>query len=189
MAKSDPKLFGDINFGIAIKLGILLAAFGVLASGLTGYYTFQATRDILIREASQDLLHSTQVLGRRFSIMAGAVANDARFLAQLPRAHDVFGTGHAAKISRQSLSEEFKSLLSVHPEYFQARFISAVHNGIELIRVDRDANSLRISWSRLMPIWKRLSPSGHAIWKVPIEHFLRKWPNASRQKRKYAACH
>ncbi|MBU0594226.1 MAG: diguanylate cyclase [Gammaproteobacteria bacterium] len=144
MAKLDSKLFGDINFGIAIKLGILLAAFGVLASGLTGYYTFQATRDILIREASQDLLHSTQVLGRRFSIMAGEVANDARFLAQLPRAHEVFGSGNAAEISRQSLSEEFRSLLSVHPEYFQARFISAVHNGIELIRVDRDANSLRI---------------------------------------------
>lgn len=144
MAKLLPKPAGDIKFGIAIKLGILLAAFGVLASGLTGYYTYHATRDLLVRKATQELLQSTQVLGRRFSITAGDVAKDALFLAQMPRAHDVIGTGHAAEISRQALSEQFRSLLSVHPEYFQARFISAQHNGIELVRVDRDVNSLKV---------------------------------------------
>lgn len=144
MAALTPLPPGGFKFGIAIKLGILLAAFGVLASGLTGYYTYHATRDILIREASQDLLRSTQVLGRRFSIMAGEVANDARFLAAMPRSHDVFGTGQAAEMSRQTLSEEFKSLLLVHPEYFQARFISAQDHGMERVRVDRDVDGLKI---------------------------------------------
>ena len=144
MVRLAQKLVGGIEFGIAIKLGILLAAFGVLASGLTGYYTYHATRDILVRDASRELLQSTQVLGRRFSIMADEVAKDARFLAQMPRTHDVIGTGHAAKISRQALAEQFRSLLSEHPEYFQARFISAQHNGIELVRVDRDGDSLKV---------------------------------------------
>ena len=144
MVRLAQKLVGGIEFGIAIKLGILLAAFGVLASGLTGYYTYHATRDILVRDASRELLQSTQVLGRRFSIMADEVAKDARFLAQMPRTHDVIGTGHAAKISRDALAEQFRSLLSEHPEYFQARFISAQHNGIELVRVDRDGDSLKV---------------------------------------------
>jgi len=105
MAKLLPKPAGDIKFGIAIKLGILLAAFGVLASGLTGYYTYHATRDLLVRKATQELLQSTQVLGRRFSIMAGEIADDARFLAQMPHVRNVIGIGHAAEISRQALSE------------------------------------------------------------------------------------
>jgi diguanylate cyclase (GGDEF)-like protein len=142
MEQLTSKRVGDIKFSISTKLGILLAAFGVLASGLTGYYTYHTTRDILVNKATQDLLQSTQVLGRRFSIMAGGVADDARFLAQTRLTHNVTGTGHTAEISRLALSDQFKSLLSVHPEYFQARFISAQQNGIELVRVDRDANSL-----------------------------------------------
>lgn len=144
MAQSSQKPGGDIKFGIALKLGILLAAFGVLASGFTGYYTYHASRDILVRKATQDLLQSTQVLGRRFSILAGEIADDARFVAQTRLAPNAVGSGHAAQISRQALSELFRSLLSVHPEYFQARFISAQHNGIELVRVDRDVNSLKV---------------------------------------------
>lgn len=142
MQQLTSKQLGGIKFGIATKLGILLATFGVLASGLTGYYTYHTTRDILVNKATQDLLQSTQVLGRRFSIMAGGVADDARFLAQTRLTHNVIGTGHTAEISRLALSDQFKSLLSVHPEYFQARLISAQQNGIELVRVDRDANSL-----------------------------------------------
>lgn len=109
--RSYPQPPEGLKFGISIKLGTLLAAFGVLASGLTGSYTYHATRDILVRKASQDLLQPTQVLGRRFSILVGEVANDARFLAGMPRSHDIFGSGHAAAISRQNLSAEFKGLL------------------------------------------------------------------------------
>lgn len=134
----------NIRFGIAFKLGILLAAFGVLASGFTGYYTYHTTRDILVKKATQDLLQSTRVLGRRFSIMADGVADDARFLAHTRLAHHVTGDGQAAAIARQALSDQFKSLLSVHPEYFQIRLISAQHNGIETVRVDRDANGLTV---------------------------------------------
>jgi len=63
MEKPAKKTVEGIKFGIAAKLGILLAVFGVLASGVTGYYTYNATRDILIRESSRDLLQSSQLLG------------------------------------------------------------------------------------------------------------------------------
>jgi len=133
-----------IKFGIAARLGLLLATFGVLASVFTGYYTYHTTRDILIGKASDDLMQSTQVLGRRFSTLVDDIANDARFLAQVARAHDVAGNGNAAQHARQELSEEFKNLLAVHPEYFQARLINALDNGIEQIRVDREASGIEI---------------------------------------------
>lgn len=134
----------NIRFGIALKLGLLLAAFGIVASGFTGYYTYHTTRDILVNEATQDLLQSTQVLGRRFSIMADGVADDARFLAQTRLAHQVTGNDPAATTARQTLADQFSSLLAVHPEYFQIRLISARQNGIEVVRVDRDVNGIEV---------------------------------------------
>jgi diguanylate cyclase (GGDEF)-like protein len=144
MGESIRQQADRIKFGITFKLGILLAVFGVLSSGLTGYYTYYATRDILINEASQDMLQATQVMGRRFSILTNEVAKDALVFAKTHRVHDVAGNGPAAIAARQALADQFKGLLLEHPEYFQARFISARNNGIELVRADRDGDSIRI---------------------------------------------
>lgn len=131
--------------GIALKLAIVLSAFGILASGLTGYYSYYATRDVLVEGAGKDLLLSTQVLGRRFSIAAGEIATDARYMARLPDTHNIFSARHEQVLSelKHDLASQLTTLLSVHPEYFQARLISADHNGIELVRVDRDGPNLR----------------------------------------------
>lgn len=134
----------SIRFGIAFKLGVILAAFGVLASGLTGYYSYTAGRALLVKFAEQDLLTSTQVLGRRLSIALSEVANDVLLLAKLP------ATGRlglppddlSAESQKNALADTFAAMLSVHPEYFQIRLISAYHNGIELVRLDRDRSKL-----------------------------------------------
>ena len=133
-----------IRYGITFKLGILLAAFGVLASGLTGYYTFQTTREILVNEASSDLLQATQVMGRRFSIMTGEVSKDALSFAQIPALQLAVGSGQKALEARRALSEYFRASLLEHPEYFQARFISARDHGIELVRLDRDGDQVKV---------------------------------------------
>ncbi len=132
------------HYGIGLKLAIVLATFGILASGLTGYYSYSATRDILVKGAGHDLLLSTQVLGRRFSVAAGEVAHDARFLARVPTAHGVLTapTAQQARLKNE-LASQFEAMMMVHREYFQVRLISATHNGIELVRVDRDAESLK----------------------------------------------
>ena len=144
IANSAFKSAGGMKFGIALKLGILLAVFGVLAIGLTGYYTYQTTREILVKKVSEDLVQSTQIMGRRFSMAAEAVATDALLFAGTPATRDVTGSGHAALIARQKMAEQFRSLLSEHPEYYQARIISARNNGIELVRVDRDGSTPKI---------------------------------------------
>ena len=133
-----------IKFGIGTKLGILLAVFGIFASGLTGYYTFNTTRDILSKKATQSMIASTQVLGQRFSIMGQKAADDALFFAQTSLVQKAADNEQDASLLRTTLADEFRSLLSVHPEYFQVRLISAKHYGIELVRVDRDGNNLAI---------------------------------------------
>jgi diguanylate cyclase (GGDEF)-like protein len=132
------------SYGIGLKLAIVLAAFGILASGLTGYYSYNATREILVKGAGHDLLLSTQVLGRRFSVAVGEVAQDARFLARVPTARSIF-TAPAGLQGRfkNELASQFSAMMTVHPEYFQVRLMSAAHNGVELVRVDRDAADLK----------------------------------------------
>lgn len=144
MVLSSLKQDEHIKFGIGIKLGILLAVFGIFASGLTGYYTFNTTRDILSAKATQGMIASTQVLGQRFSIMGQKVADDARFFAQTSLVQKAADNEQDAGLLRTTLADEFRSLLSVHPEYFQVRLISAKHYGIELVRVDRDGSNLVI---------------------------------------------
>jgi diguanylate cyclase (GGDEF)-like protein len=134
-----------IRFGIAFKLGVILATFGVLASGLTGYYSYTTGRGLLVKTAESDLLTSTQVLGRRLSIALGEVAKDALLLAAIPgttRIADI-PEDPSAEARESAIADTFSALLSVHPEYFQVRLISARNNGMELVRVDRDQGTLK----------------------------------------------
>src|SRR5690606_32695447 len=55
---------GAMRFGIAAKLACLLALFGVLACGLTGYYSYASSRNLILKAAERDLLTAAQVLGR-----------------------------------------------------------------------------------------------------------------------------
>jgi diguanylate cyclase (GGDEF)-like protein len=134
-----------IRFGIAFKLGVILATFGVLASGLTGYYSYTASRDLLVKTAEKDLLTSTQVLGRRLSIALGEVAKDALLLAGIPVTAQIAGAPDDPSVDprKTAIADTFAALLSVHPEYFQVRLISAGNNGMELVRVDRDQDTLK----------------------------------------------
>ncbi|HEX7954084.1 MAG TPA: HAMP domain-containing protein, partial [Burkholderiales bacterium] len=133
-----------IRFGIALKLGVILATFGVLASGLTGYYSYTTGRDLLVKTAEKDLLTATQVVGRRLSIALGAVAKDTLLLAAIPVTARIAAVPDdpSAVPSKTALAEAFSALLSVHPEYFQVRLISAGNYGTELVRVDRDQGKL-----------------------------------------------
>ena len=41
-----------MKFGISLKLGMLLAGVSILASGLTGFYAYQASRNLLEKMAA-----------------------------------------------------------------------------------------------------------------------------------------
>jgi len=133
-----------MKISIGLKLGILLASFGILATGLTGYYFYNSSREILLKAAQRDLLTATQVLGRNMAVSLDEISDNARLLAVIPAAGNVFSApdGQAVERQKRMLAGAFSAMLSVHPEYFQIRLISADRNGLELVRVDRDRKKL-----------------------------------------------
>jgi diguanylate cyclase (GGDEF)-like protein len=129
--------------GLTFKLSILLACIGVVASGATGYYAYRANRTMLVNEAEQSLLTSTELLSQRFSVALGDVSQDALVLATLPSAASVAQSddGSGANDARERLATVFASVMANHPEYLQVRLIARQRYGLELIRFDRDAQS------------------------------------------------
>jgi diguanylate cyclase (GGDEF)-like protein len=135
-----PKL--KFRFGVAAKLGIILASFGVIASIFTGYSTYRATSEIITQKAENNILLATQVVGRRFSILADEIGRDATFLADTELSRNALSDTPQDKDDQKELADLFKKLLAVNTEYFQIRLISASQNGIEKVRLDRDVNGI-----------------------------------------------
>jgi hypothetical protein len=104
--------------GLTFKLSILLACIGVVASGATGYYAYRANRTMLVNEAEQNLLTSTELLSQRFSVALGDVSQDALVLATLPSAASVAQSddGSGANDARERLATVFASIMANHPE-------------------------------------------------------------------------
>lgn len=141
-----------MKVGIAFKLGSLLAIFGVLACGLTGYYSYSNSRTTLLKAAERDLLTATQVLSRNLRGNIDGVSRDALMLADitqsraLPQATSELEREHG----ESDLAVLFQTMLQVHPEYMQIRLISAAGHGLEQIRVDREGGQpLRIESQQL----------------------------------------
>jgi len=116
-----------MTWGIALRLGVLLASFSVFAAILAGYYTFDSSRDRLQGRAERALMATTQVLARHMQAGFGTVARDTSFLASVA----------AQEPDRNRLAEIFRASLAAHPSYLQIRFISAWDYGLELVRIDR----------------------------------------------------
>jgi diguanylate cyclase (GGDEF)-like protein len=134
--------FAKIDIGF--KLGLLLAAFGILATSLTAYYFYTSSRNLLASAAERDLLTATQVVGRNMKIIIDVIAEDAQLLAAMPVTSNVFNStfGLTAESDKKILADTFAAMLSAHPEYFQIRLISASQHGLELVRVDRNGKEL-----------------------------------------------
>ena len=141
-----------MKFGIAFKLGCLLAVFGVLACGLTGYYSYSSSRATLLKAAERDLLTATQVLGRNLRGNIDGVSRDALVLAGIAqgKALPLAPSAPVREQAENDLAELFETLMRVHPEYMQIRLISAAGHGLEQVRVDRDGEQpLRIPYPGL----------------------------------------
>lgn len=138
------KFSDSIKLDIGFKLGFLLAAFGILATSLTGIYFYTSSRNLLTSAAERDLLTATQVVGRNMKIIVDVIAEDAQLLAALPLASNVFMSPDelTAESDKKILAETFTAMLSAHPEYFQIRLISTSQGSPELVRVDRNGRRL-----------------------------------------------
>ena len=130
-----------IKLGLASRLSILLVCIGVVASGMTGYSTYRANRQMLMHEAEHSLLTSTQLLSQRFTAALGDVADDALVLATLPSA-EAAAQGAAPRPADARLKQVFLGFMRHHAEYLRIRVISRSHYGLERVRVDRGAHGV-----------------------------------------------
>lgn len=128
-----------MKLGIARKLALLLAAVGVLASGLTGLYAYRTSRQLLVESAQDRLLTSTQVLARRITLSRQEITRNLEVLARLPGTVAMLQDPDAAQ-ARQ-LATLFERMMAANPSYFQIRLISASDHGLERVRVDRQGDA------------------------------------------------
>lgn len=139
-----------MRLGIRFRLGVLLAAFGILATGLTGLYSFLQSRELLLQAAERDLMSATQVFGHRLAHVVDDIGGDVRMLAELELTRAIAQAPAADEARRAALADAFHALLRANPQYFQVRFISARDHGLEVVRVDRDAGgTVRVADSAL----------------------------------------
>jgi len=138
------KFSDHIKLGIGFKFGSLLAAFGILATSLTGYYFYSSSRNMLASATERDLLTSTQVVGRNMKLIIDMIAEDSQLLAAIPVTSNVFNSPDelTAERDKKVLADTFAAMLTAHPEYFQIRLISTSQHGLELVRVDRNGKTL-----------------------------------------------
>lgn len=129
-----------MKFGIAFKLGCLLALFGVLPTALAGYYLYHSNRESMLQAAQRDLLTSAQVLGRNLRGSLRAIAVNAAVLSNGPRVHELNGIGERQQrtLVEDNLAAAFRAMLIAHPDYMQIRLIRADAHGLEWVRADRD---------------------------------------------------
>ena len=136
-----------MKIGLAGRLSVVIALIGVLATGLTGYYGYVASRQMLVLAAEERLLTATRVLARQLTVGLNGAARDVLLIAEHPGAAMLLEPVNAALPAPSDINTAllFQRLLDTHPEYFQMRLISAAEHGLERIRVDRDdAGVLRI---------------------------------------------
>ena len=131
-----------MKFRIATQLAIVLVLVGLLAAGVTGFFVYQISRDLLIQSAKNKLLTSTLVLSRRIVTSRQEVLHDLQVLAEHSDTQALLTKAHPASGLEKQLTELFCLIMEAHPAYLQIRLISASDYGLERIRVDRKNHQL-----------------------------------------------
>jgi diguanylate cyclase (GGDEF)-like protein len=132
-----------MKWGLATRLGSVLALVSLLMAGLTGLYAFQVARDLLLQATKDELMTATQVIGRRIWDVRLDASRDLQVLTTYPASLALLqpeSTQHAG--SPEQLATLFERIMAANPSYFQIRLISASNSGLERVRIDRDGKHL-----------------------------------------------
>lgn len=123
------------NFGLAQRLGLVLALLGAVVALVTGYYAHELGKDLLVRSTQAEIFSLAKGMARRVALVREEVSRD---LTMLSSHHEV------VKMLRQpdahleaDLQSLLLALLRSKPLYLQVRLISRSDYGLERVRVDR----------------------------------------------------
>jgi diguanylate cyclase (GGDEF)-like protein len=128
------------------RIGLVIALTGALAAGLAGYYSYRASRELLIAGAEDRLQTATRVLSRQLALALDAGARDVLVLALHPQAARLLAGTEPSELQarfERNTALLMEGIVRTHPEYLQLRLIDAQAHGVERIRVDRSDGALR----------------------------------------------
>jgi len=132
-----------MKWGLAARLGSVLALVSLLMAGMTGLYAYQVARDLLVQAAKDELMTATHVIARRVSDIRQDASRDLQLLARYPASLALLqGPPSSQGSQAEQLSTLFELMMRDNPAYFQMRLISASDYGLERVRVDRDGDNL-----------------------------------------------
>lgn len=136
-----------MRFGLASRLGIVLALSGMLSAGITAFQAQRASETLLVDSARAELLTSTRVLARRITLVREDLSRTLLALARHPAALAALDDDAQAATQLATL---FALPMEANRAYFQIRLIGAADNGLERVRVDRDGDApLRVDGDAL----------------------------------------
>ena len=128
------------------RIGLVIALTGALAAGLAGYYSYRASRELLIAGAEDRLQTATRVLSRQLALALDAGARDVLVLARHPQAARLLSGAEASELQarfERNMAVLLEGIVRTHPEYLQLRLIDGLSHGLEHIRVDREGDTVR----------------------------------------------
>ena len=136
-----------MRFGLASRLGIVLALSGMLSAGITAFQAQRASETLLVDSAHAELLTSTRVLARRITLVREDLSRTLLALARHPAALAALADDAQAATQLATL---FALPMEANRAYFQIRLIGAADNGLERVRIDRDGDApLRVDGDAL----------------------------------------
>ena len=127
------------RFGLALRLGLVLALVGIGVALVTGYYAYAQSKEMLVRSTSAEVSELSDGMVRRLIQVRENVGRDLHLLAQYPPVLEALRQpGSSAR--EQDLQALFRGLLLANDQYLQVRLIAAADYGKERVRVDRDVH-------------------------------------------------
>lgn len=131
---------------IVVKLTLWIAILSILSAGISVYFAYTQSRNMLIQASKDKLITANNVLANRYSFFISDITKDLQFISRLPAIEEIISTTSAKTINEQKarLAYALSGFLQSHEEYNQVRLISSDNNGREIVRIDKTQNSVSV---------------------------------------------
>jgi diguanylate cyclase (GGDEF)-like protein len=124
------------RFGLAWRLGLVLALVSTSVALVTGYYAYTQSKDLLVESTHAEISDLSLSMVRRLAQLREDVGRDLTVLARYPAVLEELRRPGGGR--ERDLQDLFSGLQQANDLYLQVRLIAAQDYGKERIRVDRD---------------------------------------------------
>ncbi|TWT85997.1 Phytochrome-like protein cph1 [Posidoniimonas polymericola] len=126
---------------LATLLSIFSAGLVLVTSLLLSGTLHGIASERVIRLESERMADRLELVASQFQLRIEKAKHDVQLIVGLPETAELLSNAGAdappSDRGRRSLTEHFRQLLRLNPEYFQVRLVGAADAGREVVRVDR----------------------------------------------------